>query len=177
MHLGQSAHPAYVYCSNSSPSIIVFALSNPFTSCFHVSLLTPLPCMCHPPSTLSLARSACTHIKHLTALPPSPPYDITHVFHAAAGPVPPPPHSAVMHAGLFVCVLCGRTYRSRDSFRHHIETHAGKTTCPHCRQTFATVSSRNRHAAGCSSRPRLPPASPRPDGANWPQVAPEWRQS
>ncbi|KAF0290986.1 hypothetical protein FJT64_010861 [Amphibalanus amphitrite] len=88
--------------------------------------------------------------------------------------LPPTPRSAIMHAGLFVCTLCGRSYRSRDSFRHHVETHAGKTTCPHCQQTFATASSRNRHAASCHSRPR--PAQ-RAAGSGWPGSSPLWRHS
>ena len=64
--------------------------------------------------------------------------------------------AAVKRDGTFVCSLCGKTYRSRGSFRHHLETHEGKTACPHCGLKFATISSRNRHAANCFGRDNSP---------------------
>ncbi|KAF0290985.1 Zinc finger protein 77 [Amphibalanus amphitrite] len=76
-----------------------------------------------------------------------------------------PQLSALDAHGRLVCTLCGRSYRSRDSFRHHVETHAGKTTCPHCQQTFATASNRSRHAQTCRCRP----AGPAPAGHWRPQ--------
>ncbi|XP_043225953.1 protein bric-a-brac 1-like isoform X3 [Amphibalanus amphitrite] len=108
-----------------------------------------------------------------------------------------PQLSALDAHGRLVCTLCGRSYRSRDSFRHHVETHAGKTTCPHCQQTFATASNRSRHAQTCPCRPagstpvgsggqgagRVPPAGtgaalrevlylPERDGVSWQGAAP-----
>ncbi|XP_037084292.1 zinc finger and BTB domain-containing protein 17-like [Pollicipes pollicipes] len=76
--------------------------------------------------------------------------------------------SVLDRVGRLICTICGRSYLTRDSFRHHVETHAGKTNCPHCGQTFATRSSRNRHAASCLQQrvdPRAPRRRPKPSPA------------
>ncbi|XP_043225958.1 protein bric-a-brac 1-like isoform X7 [Amphibalanus amphitrite] len=56
-------------------------------------------------------------------------------------PLWPPPTTTASLA----CDRCGRTYASRDSLRHHLETHEGKTLCSFCGKRFATISSRNHH--------------------------------
>ena len=60
-------------------------------------------------------------------------------------PLTLPPRALPAGGGSLACDRCGRTYSSRDSLRHHLETHEGKTLCSFCGKRFATISSRNHH--------------------------------
>ena len=68
-------------------------------------------------------------------------------------PLPRPPRPFLAGGGSHACDRCGRTYSSRDSLRHHLETHEGKTLCPYCGKRFATISSRNHHVRSVHAEP------------------------